>query len=397
MDLQLALLSLGALVVAIVALSAYDKWQVLRRFSRLRTAPSSVGMVRRDALDINLAPPDAQQRVLRTADKTGARPRSGIDEELSSIEQAAALPIAASDELGFPLGLESDQVLARDRAHMPDEGIDFVIGLPGLSPIPRDRALGIYKQHEYLLEKPRRLFGRRRPALLWTNLQQDPEQSEYTDLALSIQLADQQGPISESELNTFVQLGLKLADGLGRHTRLSMTFERALVRGTELHTFCDVYDVFASVNITANHMDGFRGRLVEQVALRQGMEFGALNIFHMKNNNALGCRHLFSMANLFKPGEFDLATLDTFRTHGLTLFMAVPCVYQPRQAFDKMVATAKGFCRMLGGKMLDHDRRPLSEQGLAAIRAQIDQIATEMIRHGVVPGGTSALRLFNHE
>jgi cell division protein ZipA len=127
------------------------------------------------------------------------------------------------------------------------------------------------------------------------------------------------------------------------------------------------------------------------------MEFGARDIFHMKNDHAWGCRHLFSMASMFKPGHFDLAQMQEFRTQGLTLFMTVPCVYSPLEVFDKMVATAKGFCRMLGGKLLDHDRRPLTDQGLAHIRTQIQQIAADMRAKGVVPGSLTAIRLFSDE
>lgn len=396
MDLQLALLLVGALLVTAVALTAYDRRQMLDWLTRYLQAGRRTNEAAEPSdplLDINPGPPDEQrQRFLRPT--TGApRPRSSLEDELEGLAQTAALPI----ETGLPAGLEASAVLPRDRPGMPDPAVDFVMVLPGAQRVQRDVPLGIYKQHEYVLEKPRRLYGMRHPGGPWVELNKEPETGACGDLALAIQLVDRQGPISESELNAFVQVGLKLADALQRRTRLSMSFEHALERAGDLHRFAEQYDVLASVNITANHLEGFRGRLVEQVALRQGMEFGAMNIFHMKNNYSVGCRHLFSMANLFAPGAFDLDALDGFRTQGLTFFMAVPCVERPRETFDKMVATAKAFCRMLGGKLLDHDRRPLSDQGLVLIRGQIDRIAAEMREQGIVPGSAAALRLFTHE
>lgn len=395
MDLQLALLLVGALLITVVALTAYDKRQMLDWLTRyLQTGRREAAGSPDPLLDINPGPPDEQRsRFLRPAPTSTPPPRTPLEHELEGLAQAAALPI----DTALPAGLDIDHVLPRDRATMPDAAIDFIMVLPGNLPVARDLALGVYKQHEYVLEKPRRLYGMRHPIGPWVELDKEPDTGEYGDLALAIQLVDRQGALSESELNAFVQVGLKLADALHRHTRLSMPFEQALVGAAELHRFCEQYDVLASVNITSNHLEGFRGRLVEQVAMRQGMEFGAMNIFHMKNNYSVGCRHLFSMANLFAPGVFDLSALDGFRTHGLTFFMAVPCVERPRETFDKMVGTAKGFCRMLGGKMLDHDRRPLSEQGLTLIRGQIDQIAAEMRERGIVPGSPAALRLFSHE
>ena len=85
---------------------------------------------------------------------------------------------------------------------------------------------------------------------------------------------------------------------------------------------------------------------VIRAAVRVGMEFGAMHIFHMKNNESLGCRHLFSMANLFHPGEFNLAKLDQMAIHGLTLFMSVPGVQNPIRVFDKMTETAKAVCEI---------------------------------------------------
>jgi hypothetical protein len=44
--------------------------------------------------------------------------------------------------------------------------------------------------------------------------------------------------------------------------------------------------------------------------------------------------------------------------------------------------------------LLDQDRRPLTAQGLAVIRHQIEEIEEKMRAFGVTPGGEAALRLF---
>jgi hypothetical protein len=414
MDLQYALLLIGVLIVGGVALSAYDK---LRFDWGRRTDATGLALKRRRAgqddagetttlrplfrgsgLDRNPPPPntDPEQKHLRTDAPVGPLSERDTEyylyEELESLENAAHMPLNLNLGLSDPEEAPSEDPQARRT--MPDEKIDFVVTLPGKGPIGRDRALGVYKQNEYMLEKPRSLYGLGHKTGLWSNLDSDPEFARYSSIALALQLADNRGPVSESELNTFVQLSLKLADELQRPTKLSMPIEDALERARELDSFCAANDVLASVNIVSNNAAGFGGRAIGQAATALGMQFGKMNIYHMKNDNAAGCRHLFSLANLYAPGEFTPETMNTLTTRGLTLFMSVPCAYQPVRVFEKMIETANGLCQALDGSLQDSEKQPLTAQGLAVIRAQIERIATDMQVRGIVPGSETAMRLF---
>jgi len=59
--------------------------------------------------------------------------------------------------------------------------------------VERDVALGIYKQSEYLIDKPHRLYGQREGTQSWGNLSRDPATARYGLLALALQLADRSG------------------------------------------------------------------------------------------------------------------------------------------------------------------------------------------------------------
>lgn len=418
MDLQYALLLIGVLIVGGVALSAYDKlrfdWGRHTKFGvfglrRRRPAGGSSeeapphALVRRSSthfsgLDLNPAAPhsDSDQKYLRPdAVVTPAAERSAdyhLYQELDNLEHVAHMPLNLS--LGLVDPAAQTETSAHTRRNMPDAKIDFTITLPGKGPVKRNRALGIYKQNEYLLERPRSIYGLGYKTGLWSDLSTDTEYAQYGDIALALQLVDSRGAVGESELNTFVQLSLKLADELQRPTKLSTSIEEALARAQALDVFCNANDVLASVDIVAKNKGGFSGRAINQVATKLGMQFGKMNIYHMKNDNQLGCRHQFSMANLFAPGEFNPETMNTLKTHGLTLFMSVPCAYQPSKVFERMIAIAKAMCEMLDGKMQDHEKHPLTEQGLAVIRTQIDGIAADMQSHGIIPGSETAMRLF---
>ena len=404
MELQSALLLIGLVIIGVVGLSAYDTARVRNRLAKLKRktpaadardaatgrAPSSTPPPAADAgRDVKLTPP-AQHKVLSseaaTPVTTSSPDESAFYQALADLEDVAVMPLG--------LGIDMPSAVEPLVQSMPDLKLDFVINLPGAQPVARDKALAVYKQNEYLLDKPRQIYGLRHGAGLWTNLERDPATAHYSDIAIALQLLDTKGPVTETELNTFSQLGLKLADALHRPTRLSMTFEQAIERAQELNQFCETYDVFASINLVPVGNQGFPGRMVERAATRVGMEFGSMNIFHMKNRQSLGARHLFSLANLYHPGQFNLQNLDTTIIQGVTLFMSVPAVHQPVQVFTKMTDTARQLCEFLGAKMLDHDKRPLTTQSLAAIGAQIEALANDMKGQGIVPGSAGALRLF---
>lgn len=405
MELQLALLLIGCIIVGVVALTTYERVRFGRRrltadsgavetpavITRVRHAAASTG------LDINPGPPHEQNnRFLKShgavAPAEAITPDAALYEQLNDYEQTALMPLDLS------LGLQDPEVLVAQggtRQNMPDEKIDYVVTLPGKGPVLRDKALGIYKQNEYLLEKPRHLYGLGYKTGLWSNLETDPEHSQYRSIALSIQMVDSKGPIGESELNTFTQLALKLADALQRPTKFSMPFEEALDKARELDEFCETNDVLASINILANGPTGFSGSDIDQAARLFGMQFGAMNIYHKKNDQALGCRHLYSLANLYQPGEFEPAKVDRFRTQGLTIFMNVPCAYQPVRVYEQMVQAAKGLCEKLDGRLEDHEHHALTDQGLMVIRTQIERITAEMTNRGIIPGSATAMRLFS--
>jgi len=363
MDLQGALIILGFIVIAVVALTTYDRGRIKNHLralleTRLGTHEKTMSPVQvEDAPELRAT--WAERRVLRP-----------------KIEAARMVPEEES-------GIEE-----------PFNTIDFIVFLPGDVPVARDEALGIYKQNEYLIDKPHRLYGQRHGSQSWGNLAKDGEHTRYGLLALALQLADRAGAVVESDLNAISQIGLKLADALNRPTRFNMTFEQGLEKAAVLDKFCAAFDVIATINVIAESVPVFRGAHIERAAQEAQLEFGHRNIFHRKNAEKGICQNLYSLANLYKPGSFDPLRMDVFQTQGLTLFMSVPCVPDPAATFKDMTDTAKLLARRLGGRLFDPDRRQLTDGGLFAIEIQIKDIVERMTAQGIAPGSVSAARLF---
>jgi cell division protein ZipA len=395
MDLQYALLFIGIIIVAIVALTTYDMARLRQPRSRsdepVDEFPEDEASLRPSVLSATRE--HGSEKVLRSDVEVAPRevPRQEVlRKEIRQLEEVATMP------LDLKAGLRPSRPGKAEpgRQYLSDEKIDFVIHLPGDQPVARDAALGIFKQHEYKLNKARHLYGQHYRTEHWSDLQLDSSNTQYGDLTLAIQLVDPKGPVNESELTTFTEIGLQLADALHRPTKLPLTFEEGLVRARELQAFCDTYDVIAGIHIVPNTDASFPGRAIEMAARHADMELGAMNIFHMKNTVAPGSRFLFSLANLDESIGFDPAAWDTFETHGLTLFMSVPCAYHPGALFGKMVATAREIADSLGGTLEDQNRRPLTDKGIAVINHQIEDIEEKM-RFGIPPGSDTALKLFN--
>ncbi|GAB4509791.1 MAG: hypothetical protein Tsb0026_10690 [Sulfuricaulis sp.] len=396
MNLQYALLFIGIVIVAVVALTAHDMSRLRRPRPRpevhLGGSPDNHASVRPSLLDATRE--EGSDKVLRYDIEIAPRekPRNEIlRKEIRQLEEVATMPLDLAAGLRRPGRWEAEP----GRQYLSDEKIDFVIHLPGEQPVVRDAALGIFKQHEYKLNKARHLYGLHHQTAHWSDLQLDRSNTQYDDLMLAIQLVDPKGPVDESELTVFTEIGLQLADALQRPTKLPLTFEQGLTRARELQAFCDTYDVIAGIHVVPDTETAFPGRAIEMTARHAGLELGAMNIFHMKNEVAPGSRHLFSMANLHESSAFDSAAWDKFETAGLTLFMSVPCAFQPGVAFDRMVATARTVAETLGGKLQDQNRRPLTDKGIAVIHHQIEEIEEKMRAFGIPPGSETALKLFN--
>ncbi len=106
-----------------------------------------------------------------------------------------------------------------------------------------------------------------------------------------------------------------------------------------------------------------------EAAVKSGMTFGDMNIFHRRLEG--GERPLFSMANLEQPGHFDKDAWNTFETRGMTLFMGLPGPMPALDAWDALVATARRMSELLHLDILDGKREHFTRQREGAIREEL--------------------------
>ena len=115
----------------------------------------------------------------------------------------------------------------------------------------------------------------------------------------------------------------------------------------------------------------FNGPDLVVAAEKAGLEFGDMGIYHRLVDGKRELGPIFSVANMLKPGNFDLARLDALHTPGVSFFMTLPAPLPALDAWDAMLPTAQRLAELLDGQVLDEERNALGRQRIAHIRDQL--------------------------
>lgn len=128
-------------------------------------------------------------------------------------------------------------------------------------------------------------------------------------------------------------------------------------------------DKIVTVYLLARDNHKVSGVDLLDAALKAGLEFGPLDVFHRKQEGDE--RPVFSMANISPPGRFDHHAWNTFETPGVTLFLTLPGPMAALDAWDAMLATARNLGERLHADILDDAHSTLTRQRSAQIREEM--------------------------
>ena len=106
-------------------------------------------------------------------------------------------------------------------------------------------------------------------------------------------------------------------------------------------------------------------------AEKAGLVFGDRGIFHRMVAGKHEQGPIFSMANMVKPGHFDMAQIGDMETPGVTFFMALPGPLPALDAWDALLPTAQRLAELLDANVLDEKRNALGRQGIAHVRDEL--------------------------
>jgi cell division protein ZipA len=126
-----------------------------------------------------------------------------------------------------------------------------------------------------------------------------------------------------------------------------------------------------SLFVVAREGSHFNGPDLVVAAEKAGLEFGDMGIYHRLVDGKRELGPIFSVANMLKPGSFDLGRLESLHTPGVSFFMTLPAPVPALDAWDAMLPTAQRMAELLDGQVLDEERNALGRQRIAYIRDEL--------------------------
>jgi cell division protein ZipA len=121
-------------------------------------------------------------------------------------------------------------------------------------------------------------------------------------------------------------------------------------------------------------------------AEKAGLEFGDMGIFHRLVSGKTDEGPVFSMANMVKPGSFDMSRLDALETPGVTLFMTLPGPLPALDAWEMLLPTTQRLAELLDATVLDEERNALGRQRIAHLRDELRAWDRKQERNQIRPG-----------
>jgi hypothetical protein len=239
------------------------------------------------------------------------------------------------------------------------------------------------------LGKPLRWFGRRDGTAAWQRLTGDTP-GEFSEVAACLLLADRNGAASRAQIEAFHRVIGELAPHLPAAWSAAPLDEEA-ARAEELDRLCAELDM--QIGLTIQKADGttIPGTKLRGVAEAAGFRLAPSGRFECVQEETGAVLYTLQGAR----GEpFTVDSLRIANVQGVVLVLDVPRVADPPRAFDQLKLAAKRMAQTLGGDLVDDNQRPLTDNALAAIRAQVVSASELLARAQIEPGSPRAHKLF---
>lgn len=191
----------------------------------------------------------------------------------------------------------------------------------------------------------------------------EPTIGAQLEAELAAHAGDGDGAIVQSEMELDRGIGASSSSDLGR--RASEDFEKIV-----------------TLYIAARAGETLRGPDIVVAAEKAGLVYGHMNVFHrlVEGHPELG--PVFSVANIMKPGSFDMASIQSLETPAIAFFLTLPAPIPALDAWETMLPTADRMSELLNGVLLDESRNALGRQRIAHLR---DELRAYDRQHEVAP------------
>lgn len=172
-------------------------------------------------------------------------------------------------------------------------------------------------------------------------------------------------------------LGEQLDAELAREERAppvqdALDLTQAEPAGTELgRRTTEEFDKIVTLYLAAKAGQALQGPDIVVAAERAGLVYGHMGVFHRLVDGHPERGPVFSVANIMKPGSFDMAAIHELQTPAIAFFLTLPAPVAALDAWDTMLPTAQRMAELLDGVVLDEQRNAIGRQRIAHIRDEL--------------------------
>jgi cell division protein ZipA len=131
------------------------------------------------------------------------------------------------------------------------------------------------------------------------------------------------------------------------------------------------FDRIVTLFVAARPGEMLRGSDLVVAAEKAGLVYGDMNIFHRLVDGKPEAGPIFSVANMVKPGSFDMRRVHEIESPGVTFFMTLPGPLPALDAWETLLPTAQRMAELLDASVLDEERNTLGRQRIAHIRDEL--------------------------
>ena len=130
----------------------------------------------------------------------------------------------------------------------------------------------------------------------------------------------------------------------------------------------DDFDKIVTLYVAARSGQVLRGPDIVVAAEKAGLSYGYMSIFHRLVDGHADSSPIFSVANIKKPGSFEMSDIQSMETPAIAFFLTLPAPIAALDAWEKLLPTAQRMAELLDGVVLDESRNALGRQRISHIR-----------------------------
>ncbi len=131
------------------------------------------------------------------------------------------------------------------------------------------------------------------------------------------------------------------------------------------------FDKIVTLYLAARAGEKLQGADIVVAAEKAGLVYGHMGVFHRLVESHPEQGPVFSVANIMKPGSFDMAAIQSLETPAIAFFLTLPAPIAALDAWETMLPTAQRLAELLDGVVLDESRSALGRQRIGQIRDEL--------------------------